>query len=136
MDADTAENGTDSRNCVVTHLYCTVPRKPGDPPVLHDLYPIRLVPGTRLHSIYGVDTIQASHFCNYGLNPEYVSRFTDSGMRVAGFADSGDIRAVELPEHRFSVAPLFHPQLESRPGHASPFVCAFIEAARGLSAAI
>lgn len=108
----------------------------GAKPVLHDLHPIRLVPGTLLHSIYGVDTIQAGHFCNYGLNPEYVARFADAGMRIAGYGDSGDIRAVELPEHRFYVATLFHPQLESRPEQPSPFVCAFVQAARGLSAAI
>jgi CTP synthase (UTP-ammonia lyase) len=107
-----------------------VPRAPGDPPTLHDLHPIRLLPGSRLHSIYGVDTIQAGHYCNYGVNPDYISRFESAGMRITGVGDAGDIRAIELPDHRFYVATLFHPQLESQPGRPSPFVLAFAQAAR------
>ncbi|MBZ5610555.1 MAG: hypothetical protein LAP38_20015 [Acidobacteriia bacterium] len=130
-DADSAENNRASATWVVTPLYCAVPRGPGDPPTLHDLHPIRLQPGSRLHSIYGLDTIQAAHFCNYGLNPEYLPRFQAAGMRVAGLGDAGDIRAMEIPEHRFYVATLFHPQLESQPERPSPLVTALVNAARG-----
>lgn len=114
---------------VVTPFLCTVPRAPDDPPVLHDLHPIRLVPGSRLHAIYGVPVIEAGHFCNYGVNPDYVSRLQAAGVRIAGLGEDGDIRAIELPDHRFYVATLFHPQLESRPGRPSPLVLAFFEAA-------
>jgi CTP synthase (UTP-ammonia lyase) len=51
-------------------------------------------------------------------------------MRIAGVGDDGDVRAVELPDHRFYVATLFHPQLESQPGRPSRFVMAFVNAAR------
>ena len=129
-DADTAENDSGSLNCVVTPLYCALPRGPNDPPTLHDLHPIRLLPGSRLRSIYGVDIIEAGHYCNYGVNPEYVSRFEAAGIRIAGVGDGGEVRAVELPEHRFHVTTLFHPQLESQPGRPSPFLVEFINAAR------
>ena len=133
-DADTAENNSGSLNCVVTPLYCALPRGPNDPPTLHDLHPIRLLPGSRLRSIYGVETIEAGHYCNYGVNHEYVSRFEAAGMRIAGVGDEGEVRAVELPEHRFYVTTLFHPQLESQPGRPSPFIVAFVNAARGRGA--
>lgn len=133
-DADTAENNSGSRNLVVTPFLCTVPRAPDDPPFLHDLHPIQLVPGSRLHAIYGLPTIQAGHFCNYGVNPDYTSRFVAAGVRIAAFGDAGDIRAIELPGHRFYVATLFHPQLESRPGQPSPLIMAFLDAAREQSA--
>jgi CTP synthase len=55
-------------------------------------------------------------------------------MRIAGVGDTGDVRAFELPQHHFYVTTLFHPQLESRPGKPSPFVMAFVNAARGRSA--
>ena len=133
-DADTAENNSGSRNYVVTPLYCAVPRGPDDPPTLHDLHPIRLLPGSRLRSVYAAEIIQAGHFCSYGLNPEFLPRFEAAGMRIAGIGETGDIRAMELPGHRFHVTTLFHPQLESQPGRPSPLVLAFVNAARARSA--
>lgn len=113
----------------MTPFYCAVPRRPDDPPTLHDLHPIRLQAGSRLRSIYGVDVIEAGHFCSYGVNPDYLERFEAAGLRIAGVGDSGDIRALEVPDHRFYITTLFHPQLESRPGRPSPFVTAFVKAA-------
>jgi CTP synthase (UTP-ammonia lyase) len=98
--------------------------------LLHDLHPIRLVPGSKLFAIYGVPAIEAGHFCNYGVNPDFLSRFEAAGVRIAGLGEEGDIRAIELPDHRFYITTLFHPQLESRPGRPSPLVLAFLEAAR------
>ena len=72
-------------------------------------------------------------FCNYGVNPNFVSRFEAAGVRIAGLGDTGELRAVELPEHRFYVATLFHPQLESQPGRPSPFVTAYVSAARAFA---
>jgi CTP synthase (UTP-ammonia lyase) len=97
---------------------------------LQDLHPIRLLPGSQLRAIYAVEIIQAGHFCSYGVNPEYISRFEASGLWVAGLGDTGDVRAMELPDHRFYVTTLFHPQLESQPGRPSRFVLAFVNAAR------
>ena len=133
-DADTAENDSGSLNCVVTPLYCALPRGPNDPPTLDDLHPIRLLPGSRLRSIYGLEITEAGHYCNYGVNPEFVPRFEGAGMRIVGVGDGGEVRAVELPEHRFYITTLFHPQLESQLGRPSPFVVAFINAARGRGA--
>jgi CTP synthase (UTP-ammonia lyase) len=111
-----------------------VPRRAGDPPTLHDLHPIRLRAESRLRSIYGVDSIEAGHYCSYGVNPEYLPRFEAAGLRIAGVGDGGDIRALELPDHRFYITTLFHPQLESRPGRPSPFVTAFVTAAASRAA--
>ena len=129
-DADSAENGTGSEHCVVTPLYCVRPPKPGDPPVLNDSHSIRLLPGSRIRSIYGgIDTIEAGHFCNYGVNPEYLSRFEAAGLTVSGLStDTGEVRAMEIRDHPFYIATLFHPQLESRPGAPSPVVDAYVRA--------
>jgi hypothetical protein len=58
-DADTPENDSGSRNCVVTPLYCSLPHRQSDSPVLHDLHPVRLLSGSRLRSIYAEEIIQA-----------------------------------------------------------------------------
>ena len=115
---------------MVTPLYCERPRRPEDPPILNNLHKIRLLPDSRLRAIYGADTIEAGHFCNYGLNPEFLPRFEAAGLKIAGLAvDTGEVRAVEIAAHPFYVATLFHPQLESKPGLPSPFVTAFLQAA-------
>ena len=104
---------TTSRSREREAVYCALP---GGAPSLHDLHPIRLLPDSRLRSIYNVEVIEAGHFCNYGINPEYVSRFEAAGLRITGVGDAGDVRAMELPEQRFYVITLFHPQLESEAG--------------------
>jgi CTP synthase (UTP-ammonia lyase) len=106
-------------------------RDPKGLPTLHGDLRIRILPGTRLHAIYATETIEAGHFCNYGVNPDYVPRFEAAGLRISGLGSEGEVRAVELPDHRFYVATLFHPALESRPEKPSPLVMAFLDAAAG-----
>lgn len=40
-----------------------------------------------------------------------------------------EIRAVELPNHRFFIATLFQPQLSSKPGTPHPLIVQFLRAA-------
>lgn len=101
---------------------------------MRDLHPIRLTLRSRLHSIYGTETIHAGHYCNYGVNPDYIPRFEAAGLRIAGVGNTGDVRAMEIREHRFYVITLFHPQLESTSPRPSPFVVRFVDAARGCRA--
>jgi CTP synthase len=64
------------------------------------------------------------------VNPDFLPRFEAAGLSIAGVgADTGKARAIEIREHPFYVATLFHPQLESKPGAPSPLVTAFIQAA-------
>ena len=79
--------------------------------------------------MYDRETIQAGHFCNYGVNPEYLARFEAAGLRIAGLGEEGELRAAEIDAHPFYVITLFHPQLESEYGRPSPLVSAFLEAA-------
>jgi CTP synthase (UTP-ammonia lyase) len=128
-DADTAENNSGSTNCVITPLSCSVEPHTPDLPALHGLHPIRLLLNSRIRAIYGPDTIQAGHFCNYGVNPEYLARFEAAGLRIAGLGEEGELRAAEIDAHPFYVITLFHPQLESENARPSPLVSALIAAA-------
>jgi len=127
-DADTAENGSDSKHIVITPVLCAVPnRNPGDPKLVGPIAGIRTGPGTALHSIYGGTEVVEEHFCNYEVNPEYVSRFEAAGIRLAAWGPQGELKAFELPSHRFFVAMLFQPQRTQTQPH--PVVVAFVKAA-------
>ncbi len=129
-DADTAENNSASATCVITPLSCSVEPHAANLPALNGLHPIRLLADSKIRAIYGRDTIEAGHFCNYGLNPEFVERFRAAGLRIAGLGDDNEVRAAEIDAHPFYVITLFHPQLDSQPGRPSPLVSAFLNAAR------
>ncbi len=127
-DADTAENGSDSKHIVITPVLCAVPnRNPGDPKLVGPIAGIRMEPGTLLHSIYGGAEAIEEHFCNYEVNAEYVSRFKAAGMRLAAWGPQGELKAFELPAHRFFLAMLFQPQRARKQPH--PVVAAFLKAA-------
>jgi len=127
-DADTAENGSDSKHIVITPVLCAVPnRNPGDPKLVGPIAGIRMEPGTALYSIYGGAEAVEEHFCNYEVNAEYVSRFEAAGLRLAAWGPQGELKAFELPTHRFFVAMLFQPQRAQKQPH--PVVGAFLKAA-------
>lgn len=127
-DADTAENGSDSKHIVITPVLCAVPnRNPGDPKLVGPIAGICMEPRTMLHSIYGGAEAVEEHFCNYEVNPEYVDRFKAHGMRLSAWGPQGELKAFELPTRHFFVAMLFQPQRAQRQPH--PVVAAFVKAA-------
>jgi CTP synthase (UTP-ammonia lyase) len=133
-DADSAENGTDSRHIVITPVVCAVPnRNPGDPKLVGAIPEIQVKPGTILYSIYGHSPVREEHFCNYEVNPEYERQFEAAGLRVAARGADGELKAFELPARRFFVATLYQPQLESSQPH--PVVTAFVKAATAFAEA-
>jgi CTP synthase (UTP-ammonia lyase) len=52
-------------------------------------------------------------------------------LRVAGLDREGEVRVVELMNHRFFVATLFLPQLSSSPETPHPLITTFLKAAVG-----
>lgn len=126
-DADTAENGSDSKHIVITPVLCAVPnRNPGDPKLVGPIAGIHMEPGTLLHSIYGGAEAVEEHFCNYEVNAEYLNRFETAGMKLAAWGPQGELKAFELPTHRFFVAMLFQPQRARQQPH--PVVVTFLKA--------
>lgn len=128
-DADSAENNSGSSHYVVTPLSCSLPnRREGGPKASGDER-LKIVPGSRLHSICGSEDDSEQYYCNYGVNEEYEKQFQAAGLRVSARGMQGETRAVELPDHRFFIATLFQPQLSSRPEAPHPFWLAFLRAA-------
>jgi CTP synthase (UTP-ammonia lyase) len=81
------------------------------------------------HRAYGKDEAAEQFRCNFGLNPLYRELITGPPLRVAGLDREGEVRAVELMNHRFFVATLFLPQLTSSPETPHPLITAYVKAA-------
>jgi CTP synthase (UTP-ammonia lyase) len=90
---------------------------------------LRPVKGTRFHEIYGTDEIRETYHCSYGMNPDYVPRLVQGGLRVGVLGPQGEARAVELTTHRFFLATLFQPERSSLSGKQHPVITAFAAAA-------
>jgi CTP synthase (UTP-ammonia lyase) len=128
-DADSAENNSGSSHYVVTPLSCSLPNRREGGPKASGEERLKIVPGTRLHSICGSEDDSEQYYCNYGVNEEYEKQFQAAGLRVSARGIHGETRAVELPGHRFFIATLFQPQLSSRPEAPHRFWLAFLRAA-------
>ena len=128
-DADSAENNSGSPHCVVTPLSCSLPNRREGGPKASGEERLKILPGTRLHSICGSTDDSEQYYCNYGVNEEYEKQFEEAGLRVSARGMQGETRAVELSGHRFFIATLFQPQLSSRPEAPHRFWLEFLRAA-------
>ena len=129
-DADTAENGSESKHVVIYPVACAVPNAASNAPKLSGFVPeIRLRPGSRLQSIYQQDVIEEEFFCNYEINPEYEYCLMEAGLPIVARGAKGEVRAIEAPSHRFFLATLFQPQLSSTAEKPHPVIISFLEAA-------
>ncbi|WP_294947674.1 CTP synthase [Sulfurivirga sp.] len=89
-----------------------------------------LRPGTRMHEIYGQDTIRERHRHRYEVNDLYVPRLEEAGLIISGRSEDGDlVETVELPDHPWFVACQFHPEFTSTPRSGHPLFKAFVQAA-------
>jgi CTP synthase (UTP-ammonia lyase) len=90
---------------------------------------LRTVAGSRLQKIYGTDEIRETYHCSYGLNPTYLQRLVDGGLRIGVTAPSGEARGLELIGHPFFFATLFQPERSALMGIRHPLLTAFVAAA-------
>lgn len=91
---------------------------------------ITLAPGSRVHHICKAETISTHYFCNYGLNPAFHETLAQSELSITGVGAEGEVRVIELPQHRFFLATLFLPQVASTPKQPDAIIVAYLEAAK------
>jgi CTP synthase (UTP-ammonia lyase) len=131
-DADSAEHATSSRNIIIAPVACPVPDRRAGAPKLSGACRLRIQPGCRLAAIYKASEVEEEYFCNFEVNRQYLGQLESSGMRLSAFDDNGELRAIELPEHRFFVATLYQPQLSSTEERPHPLIVEFLAASAGL----
>lgn len=87
--------------------------------------------GSLVSQIYGSETTVENYNCSYSLNESYRAEFEESDLQLAGTNKDGDLRIIELPEHRFFIATLFQPQLKQGNLFPHPLVISFLNSSRG-----
>lgn len=93
-------------------------------------YRCNLISGTKAYKAYGTTEIEERHRHRYEFNNDYIQRFMDGGMQIAGInPDRNLVEIVELPDHPWFVAVQFHPELKSRPNRPHPLFRDFVGAA-------
>jgi CTP synthase len=96
----------------------------------------RLVPGSRVHSLYGKESIYERHRHRYEFNNHYLDELAAAGLIFSGFSADGLVEFIELKNHPWFVASQFHPEFTSTPRDGHPLFAGFIRAAREYRAAL
>ncbi|MGX9741355.1 CTP synthase C-terminal region-related (seleno)protein [Pseudocitrobacter corydidari] len=118
-DAAHAETDSEGR-MVIAPLSCSLVEKTDT---------IELRTNTLIARAYGRDEITEGYHCNYGVSEEFAAALQDQPLRVTGWDEEGEIRAVELVTHPFFVATLFQHERNALEGRPAPLVQAFLYAA-------
>jgi len=115
---------------------------------------VRLASGSRAAEAYGCHAAVEQYYCNFGINPEVAGELFGSGsagtspsrcastptpawdvaprsdrtLTISGTDQDGEPRVIELTGHRFFVATLYVPQMQSRSDQPHPLVMAWLRA--------
>lgn len=91
---------------------------------------ITLQQGSLAERIYQKDSVIEKYNCSFSLNEDYRVKFEKSDLQCVGVNLDGDVRIIEIPKHRFFLATLFQPQLNSSESFHHPIVIAFLTAVK------
>ena len=118
-DAEHAETSPNTGRAVISALQCSLVETTGL---------VKLLPGTRIASAYGVTETTEGYRCRYGLNPEFRAALVGGPLRASAIDEDGEVRAVEFDDHRFFIATLFQPERSALKGESVPLALAFLKA--------
>lgn len=97
-DAAHAETDTEGR-MVIAPLSCSLVEKTDD---------IELRANTLIARAYNQEVISEGYHCNYGVSQAFADELERGDLRVTGWDEAGDIRAIELVTHPFMLARSFN----------------------------
>ena len=93
-------------------------------------YHAKLVAGSKVRKIYGVDTISERHRHRYEVNVTYKRQLEDAGVVFSGMSPDNRLpEIIELNGHPWFVGVQFHPELKSKPFDPHPLFTDFVRAA-------
>jgi CTP synthase len=86
--------------------------------------------GSKASKLYGSTEIYERHRHRYEVNPEYIQRMEEGGLRFVGRApDKIRMEVFELQDHPYFAGCQFHPELKSRPTRPAPLFVGLVRAA-------
>ncbi len=124
-DADHAETNPGATRPVIALLSCAL---------VDAADAVTFAPGSRIAAAYDAQQAVEGYRCRYGLNPQFQAIPLEGSLRPTAHDGGGEVRAVELDDHRFFVATLFQPERAALQGRAAPLVEAFVRAGAAIAA--
>lgn len=89
---------------------------------------ITLASDSKISRAFNLTEISEEYFCGFGINPKFLSLFSNSSLRFVGFNKEMIPQAFELEDHPFFVGTAFQPERSARSGTVHPLVAAFVKA--------
>lgn len=90
---------------------------------------MHLTEKSRLRTIYGTDRIRERLRHRYELVSSYADQLLPYGVQIGAYDEEGRIEALELNDHPWFFATLYHPEYRSRPNRPHPLIASFVKAA-------
>jgi CTP synthase len=95
---------------------------------------IEVEKGSMAFKLYGSTTISERHRHRFEVNPQYIDRMQEKGLRFTGRSPDGrKMEIAELDEHPFFMGSQFHPEFKSRPQKPAPMHYGLVKAALAFS---
>ena len=92
--------------------------------------PVQLMQGTKLHEVYGSDTIKERHRSKYTFDRRYAADMAAQNLVISAVAtDDNQAEAFEWKNHPWGIGVQFHPEFISRPAKPHPLFNSFVGAA-------
>jgi CTP synthase len=92
--------------------------------------PIIVDKGSIAERLYGSTEIMERHRHRYEINPHYIDRIQEMGLKYTGRSPDGKkMEIAELQGHPFFVGSQFHPEFKSRPQKPAPMHYGLVRAA-------
>ena len=89
-----------------------------------------LVKGSKVHDIYGKDTIDERHRHRYEYNNAYRDQLEAAGLATTGTnPETGLVEIIEIPDHPYFVGVQYHPEYKSTVANPHPLFVSFVQAA-------
>jgi len=117
-DAEHAEYDPYSSKLFISKLTCSLAGK---------VMELDLAPNSKVAKIYAATQVKEKYYCNSGVNPDHIEELKKAPIEIVGSDSEGEIRIIEIPTHRFFIATLFVPQVNSTPDNPHPLITSFIK---------
>lgn len=89
-----------------------------------------LLPGSKVHSLYGSEEIFERHRHRYEVNNNLRDKIVAAGLKVSGLStDKRLVEVIEIEDHPWFIAGQFHPEFNSTPRDGHPLFEGFVSAA-------
>ena len=116
-DVQHAEYNPDATNLIITPLSCSL---------VGEIRKVFINKKSRIYEYYNKMEVEERFSCRFGINPDYRRLIDESGFKVVGSDENGEVRILDLLKNKFFVATLFQPQLSSLPENPHKLILTFL----------